>query len=108
MQPTSVEIAEDVVASDEMRVLASGPSLSYDLQQPMQLDGQHYIQLGLAPADFVASARFRAAKEMPAVPASQGLMSMRDQADDGEGPGSGGDDFDDPTTDPAPGLVAEV
>ena len=40
-----------------MNVMAAGPVLSYDVQQPAHSDGQHYIQLHLAPSDFIASAR---------------------------------------------------
>jgi hypothetical protein len=39
----------------------AGPVLSYDVQQPAHADGQHYIQLMLAPSDFIASARAESA-----------------------------------------------
>ena len=43
--------------TDREAATLAGPVLSYDVQQPAHADGQHYIQLMLAPTDFIASAR---------------------------------------------------
>ena len=48
---------------ENARATGTGPILSYNVPQDVTYSGQHYIEIQLAPEDFIATARARLAGE---------------------------------------------
>jgi len=99
------DVKVQFAGSDAFRVLEVAPALTYDLQQPTQLDGQAYIQLGLSPLDFIAWSR-ASKREVAASPGGATLAANLDAPDGRDGRDI--DDGEDPMSDPAGKVVVEL